>query len=94
MAKSLLSVHLEKGVALMGCNRTGLPCSAGRRTAHAPGRRHATVHEHGGRPSPHAGSITDDDKRCQQTTLTDDNADRLSSVSVVCRHRLSLTVVV
>ena len=58
------SVQEQQGVALTGPNRTGPPCSVGRRTCHAPG----------GRPTrPAAGSVTDDDRRRQQTTTTDAN---------------------
>ena len=46
---------LKQGVALTGRNRTGPPCIVGRTTAHAP-----TVQAPGG---PHAGSVTDDDRR-------------------------------
>jgi len=43
----------QQGVALMGRNRTGPPCSVGRPTAHMSG---------GGQPPTHlaAGSVTDD----------------------------------
>ena len=32
---------IERGVAPVGRNRTGPPCSVGRPTGHAPGRRRA-----------------------------------------------------
>ena len=38
---------MKQSVALTGRNRTGPPCSVGRRTDHAPG----------------AGSVTDDDRQ-------------------------------
>ena len=63
----------KQGVALTGRNRTGPPCSVGRPTAHAPGRRRAyrPRARRPARPSglcPHAGSVTDDDRRRRQTT--------------------------
>jgi len=42
---------VEQGVALTERHRTGLPCSVGRPTAHAPGRRRPTAHEPSGRPA-------------------------------------------
>ena len=51
----------KQGTAIMVHNRTGPPCSVGRSTAHAPGPAAA-------KPGPPSGSITDDDRRCRQTT--------------------------
>ena len=70
---SIWQQHIQQGVALTGCNRTGPQCSVSRPTSHAPGGRPG-----GGRPptrpaGPPAGSVTDDDRRRQQTTDTSEH---------------------
>jgi len=59
-----------------GRNRTGLPCSVGRPTAHASGPAAADCpRPHARRPArPPAGSVTDDDRL--QTTTTYDRRQR------------------
>jgi len=61
-------MHVKEGVALTGRNRTGPPCSVGRRAAHEPGRRPADRSRTRRPASPHIGSYR------RQTTTTD--ADR------------------
>jgi len=53
----------KHGVALSGRNTTGPPCSVGRPTAHAPGRRRADRPRAQRLAGPPAGSVTDDDDR-------------------------------
>ena len=61
------------GVALMGRNRTGLPCSVGRLTAHPPGPA-AADRPHARRPAELQTIPRDDANRwCQQTTTTDNS---------------------
>jgi len=52
---------VKQGVALTGRNMTGPRCSVGRPTVYVPGGRPA------GQP---AGSVTDDDRRRRQTTVS------------------------
>jgi len=47
----------------MGRNRAGPPCSVGRPTTHAPGRRRADHPRAWRLASPHAGSVRDDDNK-------------------------------
>ena len=65
------SQHEKQAFALTKRNRTGLPCSVGRPTAHALGPAAADHQRTRRLARPPAGSVTDDD-RCRQQTTTDD----------------------
>jgi len=56
-------IDVTQGVALTGRNTTGPPCSVGRPTAHAPGRRCADRTRARRPAGPTASSVTDDDRR-------------------------------
>jgi len=60
----------KQGVALMGRNMTGPPCSVGCPTAHTPGCRRADRPRAWRPTGPPAGSVTEDDRRRQQTTAS------------------------
>ena len=56
-------LHAKQGVSITGRNTTGPPCSVGRPTANAPGRRRVDRPRVRRPAGPHAGSVTDDRRR-------------------------------